>query len=434
MIEQTQHVSAQTERYILGSMIMDVEALITAADQISWEMFYERKNQLVFNALIDIYKETGKTDITILDDFIRGQEATRKLIDSVYLCALTDDVVTTANILSHTKIIKKLYLLRRVELFGMSVMENAKFRDDPDALIREASSQLIDLADEQVEKKDPTVPAIMAEVHEKWKDIKEGKQTHIPTSELLFGDMIPGWYPGHFNSIAAYTSAGKSTLLAQIMVDAGREGASQIIFSLEDSRHERMYKLLANIADVPQRAQISGTFGNNDKARLKEAEEEMREWPLLIYSDVRAIEGMRLKILKAKMRGKVDIVAIDFIQNIVEPGKLYDRMSYAALTLQAMAQDLEFTLILLSQIDNETAKNPNSKFIGMKGAGEIAAASDAVIWMAPEGDKKGGMERDLRISLKKNRKFGPLGGRDFEFSPRWTRIQRRNEWDDGRLG
>lgn len=431
MIEATKHISPETERCVLGSMILSINALVIAADTLYGEMFYERRHQLIFNAIVDSYTETGKIDLIILSTALKDpiRNALVTVGGSAYLSEILNDVPTTSNIRSHCKTVKKLYTLRRIELFGYRAAETAGSGSDPDEILRTISGQLLDLSEDQVEKTEPSVLAILAEIKNKWRDIQAGKRFHIDVSDELFGDVILGWYPGHVVTIGGATSSGKSLILSQIIVDAAEEGASQIIFSLEDSRHEKMYKILGNLSNVPQRNQIKGVFDDDERQRLKDAQGIVSAWPLLIYDDVRTIEGMRLKIKKAQMKGKVDIVAIDFIQNISEPGSLYERMSNAAITLQGMAKSLGVTMIILSQIDNESTRNPNANFIGLKGAGELAAASDVAIWISK--DKKGSKERDIRLSIRKNRAFGVVGGRDLQFSPRWTRIERRDPFDDG---
>jgi replicative DNA helicase len=199
------------------------------------------------------------------------------------------------------------------------------------------------------------------------------------------------------------------------------QGAKTLGFSLEDSQEDKTIKLIANIADISQKRLMLGhTDGIQD--RIAHAEQKLRQYAPIIYDDIYTIEEIRLKIKKHKLKDKVNIVWLDYIQNIQGSGDHYDRISRAVIALQKIAKELEVTIIILSQVTNESMK-ANTEIIGLKGAGELAAAPDIILWL--KRTKGEGRERFLDVEIRKNRPFGETGIRQFIFSESWARILKR---------
>lgn len=411
----------EAERKILGAMLLSEDGLVKAADLVSAEHFYAGKHQAIFNAILDCYQNDGAVDLTNLSARLKETEWYEKAGGISYLIEVLDSTATSANVGIHCKIIKNKSLLRRIEASAMELAQAGREEEDGKALLSKMEGRLIELSQMVVEKKKPDTAAILSEIHENWRKIASGESVCVPVNRKLLSDAVLGWYPGHMIVVGGYTSAGKSTWLAQTIVDACRSGASVMLFSLEDGRPDKMIKLISNVADISQRTLIQGVFTEYQKGLIGKAESEIRSWPLLVYDDVYSLEEIRLKVKKEKMRGMVDMVAIDYVQNIKAEGKIYDRMSYASDFIYKMGKELQVTTINLSQVNNESAKD-DSDVIGLKGAGELAAAADLILWL--KRMKGVGNERELDCEIRKSRAFGVTGTRYLQFSERWTRIEK----------
>ena len=146
----------------------------------------------------------------------------------------------------------------------------------------------------------------------------------------------------------------------------------------------------------------------------------INNWNPSVYDTSYDIEDIRLKIKKHKIQNNIKVVCIDFIQNLLGHGSLYEKMSHAITQLQKIAKEFQITLIVLSQVSNESMKG-NTGVIGLKGAGELAQVSDIVLWLERNKDH----EQHLDCEIKKNRPFGIKGLIPLQFSKSWTRIERR---------
>lgn len=261
---------------------------------------------------------------------------------------------------------------------------------------------------------------ISAKLWDYWEGLRDGKIRLIPALPL-FAEKMPYYMLKKLMIIGGYTSAGKSTLVSQMTADICRRTDAKVdIISVEDSKEEKLMSLIAVVSDVGKKRLVTGDiFGENNFFRDKvvSATGIVQGWPVRIYDDKYTLRDIETVIKNSD----AEINIIDYVQNMAIPGNsLYERMSRAAVELFRMCKDYNKMLIVLSQVSNESARN-ESDVIGLKGAGELAAAADVVAMI-----KKGRSEenkREVEIDFSKNRLFGETGKISCVYSEHWTRIE-----------
>lgn len=401
------------ERQVLGAVIVSTgDALIRAMEILGPDDFYKEQHREVFAACIDLFNESVKPDLISLSSRLKGV--------GVYLSDVVTETPTDANIAKHARIVKEKSVLRRVDKWAKLITEKIQGDVKAKDLLISIERDIISLSETMQEKSSPDIESILIELHEHWGKQKSDHKTHIQV-DRFFTESIPGLYPGHLWVIGGYTSSGKSTLLAQILRTALEDDARTVIFSTEDSRKDKAIKLLSNISDVSQKRLITGDF-NEYQQLVNVGVDRIHKMPLVIYDDIYSVDEMRIKAKKHKMQGGLDVMAIDFIQNIQGEGSLYETMSKAIVDIQKLAKELDVTMLILSQVNNESMRG-DSEVIGLKGAGELAAAADIVLWL--KRSKKYGEERFLDCEIRKNRPFGKTGIVPLTYSEHWTRIEKR---------
>lgn len=414
--------SLEAEQSILGAILLDPDSLLIASDIIALEDFQRESHQIIYSACFDLYENGDGIDLITLSDRLKTKGSLEQIGGISYLSSLFNFVPTAANVRMHSRIVKSKAFQRKV-LRQLSYLKQQAEEDafeDPVAFLRKIENEVIELEQAVKEKQDPHAAAILSDIKKRWQEENEGIRTYISTDSKL-DQAIPRYVPGHLWAVGGYTSVGKSTFIAQQIVDCCEEQAKCMVFSLEDSREEKLIKILANQSDIsPKRLMLGYVEGYENK--IAKASDEIKKWGLLIYDDVYTIDGMRLKMKKQKLQHGLDICFIDYLQNIAGEGSHYDRLSNAVIALQKMAKELKVTVVFCSQVSNESMK-ANSELIGLKGAGELSAAPDIVLWLKRiQGE---GKERYLDCEIRKNRPFGETGKYPLRFSENWSRIEKR---------
>ena len=411
----------EAEQSILGAIAVDPDALLRASDILEPSDFSRTAHRLIYEAMLDLYSLGETIDIISLVTRLETKGVLEQVGGAPYISAIASEVPTSANIAYHSRIVHQKALIRKTGAWAAAVaLQSQNGIEDITAWLGKVESELIDIAQTAKSKTSPYTTDILTELKQYWDDSLNGKENCIAPPDFL-KEPIPGFYPKHLWMIGGYTGKGKSKFLNQLLVDAMDAGGKILLFSLEDSREEKMMGLISNLADVPYKALITSRITGYE-TQIEQAKKMIAKWNPIIYDDVRTVDDIRLKAKKHKIKDGIDIIAIDYIQNLAIKNTLYETMADAAGKLYAMVKELKVTCLVVSQIDNESAKK-ESNIIGLKGAGELAAAAHIVLWLTRVTGK--GKERFLDCSIKKNRAFGETGKFELTFTERWTGVTRR---------
>ena len=250
-----------------------------------------------------------------------------------------------------------------------------------------------------------------------WNGIRKGEIKFIPAC-TIFSSHVNAYVKKHINVVSGYTSAGKSTLLAQVLVELGRLGAEVDVFSLEDSREEKFMTMIAVMTGVHKRKMILGTFSDDEKKKITEAAAEAINWKIRIYDTIRTIPDME-KIIRSSL---ASVICLDYVQNLfIDRNSIYEKMSFAAQEIFRLATQYNQTWNVLSQVSNDSVRN-ESDLMGLKGAGELSAIANSVMEL-----KKGRKEENIHkvtLKVKKNKTFGPCGDIELHYNEGWTKLER----------
>ncbi len=389
----------ESERHIIQALYLNPD-LIYQTDITSVD-FTNSDYRIIYEAMLELYSEgITEFDTKVIMDLKPG-------LSSITIYKIFIDAVTAANINYHAKKVKDATFNRKCKekiLHLQSELGNEDF-------MQKLESHVSELYEVQRGHRHYSLSEILSNIQVRIQEAKNSKQYGIPTGFYNLNEACVGMCPSHVWVLAGYTSYGKSTLLSQIIDDICRSGHSVLVFSVEDSKEDKLIRLLATKTQTPIRAIVRG-FGDEEKLRL--AREDIEKFSLMVYDDVYTLDEMSLKIKKHQMQGGIDIVAIDFVQNIITGNEgIYDSMREVAIRLQKMAKQYNVCILALSQITEGKEKGS----IALRGAQEIASAADIDLWIDRKSDT-----REFDLIIRKNRPFGVTAKIKMKFSESYTNI------------
>lgn len=238
--------------------------------------------------------------------------------------------------------------------------------------------------------------------------------------ELLHEDGIV-YQPGHLWVIGGRTNVGKSAWMIEALCRffACNPERRTAIFSTEMTEAQNIARLLANRTGYSANVIAGGRLFPQHEERVEQCKAWLAEQRVHIHTRPRALAEIATICRKLNMAdGGLDMVWIDFIQNVTAPAKDdYARMSDIARSLQSLALELECTIVCLSQLSNMAAREEHDN-LEFKGAGEIAAACDIGVFLKCAKQDKA----QLLFEVKKNR-HGKCGTYRLQFAGGWTKIE-----------
>jgi len=269
----------------------------------------------------------------------------------------------------------------------------------------------------------PTARLIVGQLKADIGKNRERKSLGIDPGFSFLQKSIRALIPSHLWVVGGYTSHGKTALAVELIrrITKTSPESNVVVFSLEMSAASYILRLASNITRIPSLSILHGDHIDSVQQRIEDALEQISKIHVIIYDDLYEFQKISQQAQDIKNTIGVDVLFIDYIQNMAGQGGIYERMSTLAPQLQALAKELDCTIVALSQVSNE-AINEDLKSINYKGAGEIAAACDLGLWL--EKDRKD--DTILRVAIRKNR-HGPLGKAILRFKDNFTWLQEENE-------
>jgi replicative DNA helicase len=390
------------ERGILSLLTYNPEKIVEVIDYLLPSDFYQTTHQDIWKAMVNLYKSGQDIDIiSIKTELVKSNVNPKPAIDDLVEC-YNQPTASSGNLMHFAKEIKNKSILREVISMVCRYRTESELEGaDSNIILSKIEKEIVDIGDIMKDDRPSDAQGILNEINV---DIVRGEESGwkgFDTGFKWLDDQTGGFIPTQCWIVGAYTGIGKTFFILQMILNTLASGAKVMLVSTEMDRKMNMMRLLGNIAGVGTIRMLKGKMDDAEKARILEAQMKISGYKrnLTIYDNIYTVDQIRLKAKKRKMREGLDILFVDFIQNLRGAENIYERMSNAAVELQHIAQELNITIVIASQVNQGAAGWQSKEAIEYKGAGEIAAIADVALWV-----KKVDEDRALRqVILRKIR-------------------------------
>lgn len=398
------------EQDFIGALLYRPEKWFSVADVVTVDDLTEEAARAIYGAICAMWREGSPIDCATVGLRVGIKYAKWLAGNSVPSSAFAE---------SFAEEIAKRAKRRRLSasLSGLAAKKGPL--DDPDEVLHEM--QRIYREEAGNRKTNADINSVVGRFRKVQEENKERGRLGISTGfTMLDGDYIT-YQPGHLWVVGAWTSTGKTAWAIEAinrMYD-GNENPSVAVFSTEMTEDQNVARLVANKTGISSNMILSGRLIGQAAEVADACIGQITRRRLFVFDTVRDISSIDINARKIKMQHGLDVVFIDFIQNVRKPGykSKYEMMSDIAIDLQALAKDLRCTIVCLSQIPNSAGKE-DAGILEYKGAGEIAAACDLGVLLKRSKD-------DNRVMLWETRKnrHGPCNKFILRYSQDWTRLE-----------
>ncbi|HPN72437.1 MAG TPA: replicative DNA helicase [Candidatus Omnitrophota bacterium] len=445
LIEKMPPQNLEAETAVLGSMLLDREAIASALDHLDESSFYTEGNGKIFQAMLALYDQGKAVDIVTLTEELKKRGKLDEVGGASRVMEIASAVPTSANIEHYARIVKEKALLRTLINTATKIAsESYDTSADVDELLDRAEKLIFNITSghksgERVfEMKDVVKESI--ETIDRLYQRKENV-TGIPTG---FHDMdikTAGLQKSDLIVLAGRPSMGKSALAISMM-----EYASVVkkvpcaYFSLEMSKEQLAQRMLCSIAGVDAHKVRTGFFSQTDWPKLITAAGKLWESPIYI-DDTPGISALELRAKARRLKSKHDIqlIIIDYLQLMRGAAKTENRqqeISEMSRSMKALARELDVPVIAISQLSRAVEQRSDHRPVlsDLRESGAIEQDADVVMlimreeYYTPTEENKGIAE----VNIAKQR-HGPIGVVKLAFLPEFTRFSNlaRNEEEEG---
>jgi len=385
----------EAEQAILGSMLIDKDAVISAVEILKEEDFYREDNKTIYEAMISLYSRSEPIDIiTVKSELIQiGKFETVGGLE--YLASLPDKVPVVSNIENYIQIVEEKAILRKLIRASSEISQMGyEQTEDTERIMDVAEKKIFDILQNRNTKgytpiKDVLINAI-GELEKLYNN--KGGITGVPTGFIDLDRFTAGLHKSDLVLIAARPAMGKSAFALNIASHVAiREKTPVAVFNLEMSKEQIGSRILCSEAMVDSNKLKTGAIGEEDWVKLVSAVGPLSEADIFI-DDTPGISIMeiRAKCRKLKLEKNIGLIIIDYLQLIQGTGKKNasreQEISEISRSLKILAKELDVPVIALSQLSRAAEQRTDHKpmLSDLRESGAIEQDADIVMFIYRE--------------------------------------------------
>ena len=422
------------EKSVLGSLLIDEEAIGAAIEILDETWFYEQAHRQIFRAILELYSQRKNVDLITLSDKLKNDGALEQIGGVSYLSFLIDLVPSAANVEHYANIVKEKGVLRRLIKNATNIIaESYESTGNSDEVVDNAERLIFEVADLKQRSQSVHIKDLVRQGIEKLDFLYQRKQhvTGIPTGFEKFDHMTSGLQNSDLIIIAGRPSMGKSALAISMAEYVGIEQKQGVaVFSLEMSKEQLVQRMLCSQARVDAHKVRSGFLAPADWPKLTAAAGRVSESKIFI-DDTPAISvlELRAKARRLKANQGIELIILDYLQlmrSTTQSESRQQEISEISRSLKALARELSVPVIALSQLSRavESRQDHKPQLSDLRESGAIEQDADLVVLLMreeyynPTEENKG--VADVNIAKQRN---GPVGTVKLAFIKEYMRFE-----------
>ncbi|HPD44896.1 MAG TPA: replicative DNA helicase [Candidatus Woesebacteria bacterium] len=412
--------SVETEMSVLGSILIDNDALLAVTDFLRPEHFYESKNAKVYKAMLSLFENRNPIDIITVAEKLKEMKELKNIGGKTFLVKLANEVPTAANVASYGKIIKALAAKRDLISAAARITEKAFDESLP-------SEQLLDLAEQEIfslsQRHIKNTPVSLKEVLTASFDRLDELQKlgsglrGVPTGFTSLDKMLAGMQNSNLLILAARPGIGKTAFVLNVGRHvAVEEKLPTVIFSLEMSKEELVDRLLVRQGLIDAWKLKTGQLSDDDFTSLSEAMGVLAEAPLFIDDTPGlTVTELRTKSRRLQLDKGIKFIIVDYLQ--LMHGQTKDNrvqeVSEISQGLKNLARELKVPVLAAAQLSRAMeARGGRPRLSDLRESGSIEQDADVVMFLHREDED---IKEMVTLSIEKHRN-GPTGQMNLFFN------------------
>jgi len=415
----------EAEQSVLGSLLLDRDAVIKIADLITADDFYDDRHRSIYLAIIALYDERSSIDILTVSNKLEEGSTLERIGGTSYLTTLVNSVPSSAHIVHYANIVRRKGTLRRLisastDIVGLGYQEDL----DLETLLDQAEQKLFSVSQKYLKQNFVSLSEILHETFDRIDELhrEKGKLRGVSTGFSDLDNKLGGLQKSDLIILAARPSMGKTSLALDLVRNvAMNEHKNVAVFSLEMSKDQLVDRLLAAEADVDLWKMRTGKLNDigpdNDFERIGHALGRLSEAQIFIDdSGSLNIMELRTKARRLQAEHDLDLIVVDYLQ-LMQGRSTENRVqevSEISRSLKILAKELDVPVLALSQLSRAVEQRGGDKkpqLSDLRESGSIEQDADVVMFIYRDEMYTGKDSKKPHIAeiLVRKHRNGPTG-------------------------
>ena len=424
----------EAEQAVVGSMIMDKEAISVASEMLTGDDFYSKQYGVVFDTMVELNDQGKAVDPVTLQDRLRAKDVPPEMVSLDFIRDIMRSVTTSANVKYYAGIVAEKSTLRKLIRLNQEI-ENTCYagKEDLEVILESTEKKVFELVQKRNTGEYVPIRQVVMNAMDRIEKASrnQGNVTGIATGFLDLDYKTAGMQPADLVLVAARPSMGKTAFVLNIAQHvAFKLNQTVAIFSLEMSKEQLVNRLFSLESRVDSQHLRTGNLTDMEWEKLIESAGVIGQSNLIIDDTPGiSIAELRSKCRKYKMDHDLKMIIIDYLQLMSGGGRgsesRQQEISDISRSLKALARELSVPVIALSQLSRAVEQRPDHRpmLSDLRESGAIEQDADVVMFIYRDDyynkdtDKKGIAE----IIIAKQR-HGPIGTVELVWLPDYTKF------------
>ncbi|HEO64279.1 MAG TPA: replicative DNA helicase [Spirochaetes bacterium] len=437
LLEKTPPQSLEAEKAVIASMLIDFEAIVKVADQISLDDFFQEAHQYILKSILDLYDKDEPVDLVTVNNSLKDQPLIIRQGGASYLDEIINTIPTSANVEYYVQIIKEKAELRKLISVCNEIISSAyQHPDSVSNLIDWAESKIFEIAERRIKADFVQLKPVLRETLNFIEQRYHHRDTYsgVPSGFTDLDDLTAGFQKSDLIIIAARPSMGKTALCLNITENIAMNYKKGVaFFSLEMSKQQLCQRLISSYSRFDSQKLRTGKLTATDFPMITNTVNHLSKAKIFL-DDTPAINTLEIRAKARRLVAKeqIDLIIVDYLQLISLPDRSRSdnrqtEIAEISRSLKTLARELDIPIIALSQLSRmvETRGGDHRpKLSDLRDSGAIEQDADVVIFIYrneyyhPDDEETKG-KAEIIVSKQRN---GPTGTLNLYFNSTQARF------------
>ena len=383
--------SVESEQSILGSILLDKDAIITVTETIQPEDFYKEAHKIIYECMLKLNSKNEPIDLITLTEELKKQDSLENIGGISYITSLSTIVPTTTNVKYYADIVKEKSVLRKLIKVSNDILNSGYDNSvKVEEILEQAEKKIFDISQEKSSEDFKSINSVLMDTYDMIEKLYTNKEeiTGITTGFDDLNKKINGLQRTDLILVAARPAMGKTAFSLNLVQNAALKGnASVAVFSLEMSKEQLVQRMLSAQSNVELKKIKTGNLDENDWPRIIDAMSVLSNANIYI-DDTPGIKmsELRSKCRKLKIEKGLDFVLIDYLQLMEGEGNNESRQQEIAKisrSLKIIAKELDCPVVALSQLSRAPEQRADHRpmLSDLRESGSIEQDADIVMFL-----------------------------------------------------
>jgi len=423
--------SIEAEEAVLGSLLIDPDAILRVASFLKPQDFYREKNGWIYGAILDLHERREPADFVTLCEELERRDQLQEVGGPAEITRLINVVPTAIHIESYGHIVERTAIRRRLISAAGQIAELAyREAEEVDEVVDQAEQILFGVSERRLTRDLVPIDRIIRDYYDRIEYLYEhrGEPVGVPTGFIDLDRLLGGMQRSDLLIVAGRPGMGKTALLLTMARMAAKRFSQRVaLFSLEMAREQVVQRLVSAETSIDSR-----------RLRLGELQED--EWPLFVQAtgvlaelfmfidDTPSISALQLRTKARRLHAEygLDLVLVDYLQLMRGDGRAENRVqeiSSISRALKALARELNLPVLAASQLSRavEARQDKHPILSDLRESGSIEQDADVVMFIYRDAlynpNTDDAMLADITVAKHRN---GPTGRVQLIFNERLT--------------